>query len=101
MSLQKLVGGAAVAAALSGFALIAPSQAAMYPMAHYATAHIQHVDCAAGFHLGPIGTCIIGTDDNPPPVVERRSADEGCQTKTVKRTDSDGNSETRSKTNCD
>jgi hypothetical protein len=53
-----------------------------------------------------LGTCVIGTDEPrdapPPPVVEHRSVDEGgCETRSVNRTDSEGNSETRTKTNCE
>jgi hypothetical protein len=47
---------------------------------------IQHVDCAVGFHLGPVGTRVIGTDDPAPPaVVERRDDHVGCETKSVRR----------------
>jgi hypothetical protein len=47
---------------------------------------IQHVDCAVGFHLGPVGTCVIGTDDPAPPaVIERRDDNVGCETKSVRR----------------
>jgi hypothetical protein len=45
---------------------------------------------------------VIGTDNPPPRVVEHREGvDQGCETKSVKRTDSSGNSETRTATNCD
>ena len=33
-------------------------------------------------------------------VIERRSSDEGCETRQVKRTDPDGNTETRTSSNC-
>jgi len=47
---------------------------------------IQHVDCAVGFHLGPVGTRVIGTDDPAPPaVVERRDDHIVCETKSVRR----------------
>jgi hypothetical protein len=54
-------------------------------------------------HIGPLGGCILGTDDDHrDKMIERRSADDpdGCTTKTIQRTDGMGNSETRSKTNC-
>ena len=39
---------------------------------------------AVGFHLGPVGTCFIGTDDPAPPaVIERRDDNVGCETKSV------------------
>ena len=37
---------------------------------------------------------------DPPPVVVEHN-DGGCQTKSVNRTDAEGNSETRTKSNCD
>src|SRR5450432_3070601 len=36
---------------------------------------IQTVGCAVGAHLGPLGACVIGTEDPPPVVIERRAAD--------------------------
>jgi hypothetical protein len=106
MSVQKLTG-CATAAAILGFITVGPAQASMYPAVNSGTPNVHHIDCAVGFHLGPLGTCVIGTDNGPPPpprdhvIIEHRSADEGCQTKSVKREDAAGNSETRTRTNCD
>ncbi len=102
MPVHKLLGcsAAAVVAVGATFVSIAPTQATMYPVTHYATPNIQHVDCAAGFHLGPIGTCILGNDDPHPAVVEHHDDNVGCETKSVTRQDSMGNSETKTKTNC-
>jgi len=102
MFVQKISAYAA-AAAVAAFMSAGPTQAAMSPVVPHGAPSVQHVDCAVGFHLGPLGTCVVGVDNRPPPdvVIEHRSADEGCQTKSVKRTDSEGNSETKTKTNCD
>jgi hypothetical protein len=41
---------------------------------------------AVGFHLGPVGTCFIGTDDPAPPaVIERRDDHVVSETKSVGR----------------
>jgi hypothetical protein len=100
MPVHKLLGCSASAVVAVGamFVSIAPAQANMYPVTNYTTQYIQHVDCAAGFHIGPIGTCILGTDDHP--VVEHRNDNVGCETKSVTRQDAAGNSETKTKTNC-
>lgn len=112
MFVQKIASGV-TAAAIVAFISVGPTQAAMSPGVHYGSSnehhgrYIHHVDCAVGFHLGSLGTCVVGTDNPPPPpprdrvIIEHRSADEGCQTKSVKREDVEGNSETRTKTNCD
>jgi len=111
MSILKIAGCGA-AATLASLISIGSTQAAMAPAVNAGNLTIQHVDCAVGFHLGPAGACILGTDnDRPPPpphavvvdpppvVVERR--DGGCETKSVNRTDAEGNSETKTKSNCD
>ncbi len=92
----------AVLVGVSAIMSFGAAHAAMAPAVFQNSPKVLQVDCAAGFHLGPIGTCIIGTDDRaaPPPVVEHRATDEGCETKSVKRTDEAGNSETRTATNC-
>ncbi len=108
MFVQK-VAGCAAAAAIAAFMTVGPTQASMYPAVHYGAANVHHVDCAVGFHIGPLGTCVVGVDDRPPPrdlppdrIIEHRSVDvDGCETKSVHRTDPAGNSETRTKTNCD
>jgi hypothetical protein len=103
MLVQKIAACGA-ASALAIIMSVGAAPAAMSPAVHYGVPKIQHVDCAVGFHVGPLGTCVIGSDEPrdeaPPPVVEHRSVDEGCETKSVNRTDAEGNSETRTKTNC-
>ncbi len=105
MPVRKLVGCSAAAVVGVGaiFASIAPTQANMYRIyriTQYSTPYIQHVDCAVGFHLGPLGTCVIGTDDPGPAVVERHDDNVGCETKSVTKQDAAGNSMTKTKTNC-
>jgi hypothetical protein len=110
MILRQLIGGSAAAIVGAGtiLASVTVAQAAMLPVPHYATPSVHQIDCAVGAHLGPLGACIVGNDDNrAPAVVEHRSADVpdhhdagGCATKSVNRTDDTGNSETKTKTNC-
>jgi hypothetical protein len=117
MSLRQLLSGSAASIFGAGFILAsaASAQATMLPARTGMTHAIVHVDCAIGAHIGPLGGCIIGTDNPPPPViVERRAADapvvdaapaadapaSGCASKSVTRTDSMGNSETKTATNC-
>jgi homoserine kinase len=110
MTLRQLMGCSAAAAVGAGamLASIATAEATMLPATNYATSYVQHVDCAVGAHVGPLGGCILGTDNpNPPVIVEHRSADvpaapdqDGCASKSVTRTDGMGNSETKTKTNC-
>jgi hypothetical protein len=109
MSLRQLMGGSAAAIVAAGtiFASTISAQAMTLPSTHYAPPTIQHVDCAVGAHIGPLGGCILGNDNPPPVVIERRAADapqpndaDGCATKSVTRTDGMGNSETKTKTNC-
>jgi hypothetical protein len=84
------------------FASIVSGQAAMAPTAPQATPNIHKADCAVGMRIGPLGGCVLGTDDGDHRVIEHRSADDrdGCTTKTIKRTDDMGNSETKSKSDC-
>ena len=93
---------AASAAAMTLAALLgAPAQAGMTPATRFEAPLVQPVDCAVGFHLGPAGACIIGTPEPEHRVIEeRRATDEGCETRSVHRTDDMGNSETRTRTNC-
>jgi len=110
MFLRQLMGcsGAAIVGAGAMLGSVATAQAAMLPAPHYANSSIQHIDCAVGAHIGPLGGCILGIDNAPPPViVERRAVDvapaveeDGCASKSMTRTDGQGNSETRTKTNC-
>lgn len=119
MLTRQLIGLSA--AALMGLGTVCASAAPLpvAPVAPSASSYVQHVDCAVGAHIGPLGGCIIGTDNPPPPppvIVEHRAADvpdpdvttqkvitqdgNGCATKSVTQTDSAGNSETRTKSNC-
>jgi hypothetical protein len=109
MSLHQLIGYSAATLVGAGAMLpsVAAAQATMLPVSHYATPDVQYVDCAVGAHIGPLGACILGHDDKPPVVVERRAVDapdpqgaDGCATKSVTRTDGVGNGETKTKTNC-
>jgi hypothetical protein len=110
MILRQLIGGSAAAIVGAGtiLASVAVAQAAMLPVPQYATPYVQHIDCAVGAHLGPLGACVVGNDDNrAPAMVEHRSADVpdrhdagGCDTKSVTRNSDTGNSETKTKTNC-
>jgi len=109
MSLRQLIGCSAAALVGAGAVLAsaATTQAAMLPVSRLATPYVQYVECAIGAHIGPLGACIIGNDDNQPVVVEHRvvnapdpQAADGCSTKSVTRTDATGDSETHTKTNC-
>ncbi|MGD0720151.1 MAG: hypothetical protein ABR970_03785 [Roseiarcus sp.] len=98
---------AAIVGAGSILVSVAGAGAAMLPVQRAAPAYVQPVECAVGAHIGPLGGCILGNDDERPPVViERRSADvpepqpDGCATKSVTTTDSAGNTVTRTKSNC-
>jgi hypothetical protein len=80
---------------------------------------IQTVGCAVGAHIGPLGACVIGTEDPQPVVVEQRAADvplppvrdesttrtmtqdsNGCATKTIEKNDGMGNSAAKTQSNC-
>jgi len=102
-----------IAAALgagSVLACFAAAQAMTPPAPRPQTPYLQAVDCAVGAHIGPLGGCILGNDDDRRPVViERRSADtpppdpanpDGCASRSVTTTDSMGNSQTKTQTNC-
>ena len=109
MSSRQLIGGFAAALVGAGaiLASVGAAQATMLPVSRYASPYVQQVDCAIGAHIGPLGACIIGHDDNPPVVVEHRVVDApdpqavgGCSTQSVTRTDGSGDSETHTRTNC-
>jgi hypothetical protein len=108
MSLHQLIGCSAAALVGAGAMLASATttQATTLRVSHYATPYVHHVDCAVGAHIGPLGACIIGNDDNPPVVVEHRGVDpspqgaDGCSTKSVTKSDGMGNTETRTKSNC-
>jgi hypothetical protein len=94
--------GCAAAAAIAALLSVGPSQAAMTPTTNYGDPPpVHHVDCAVGFHIGPAGACVLGTEERHDDLIEHRSVDEGCQTKTVHKENGMGDSETRTKTNCD
>ena len=63
MSIYKYLGCSTAVMAGVMLTWVAPTKAFLYPVAPAATSYIQHVDCAAGFHVGPVGTCVIGTDE--------------------------------------
>jgi hypothetical protein len=99
---MRWISCSAAAVTVAAFMSAGGAQAAMSPVVHYGDPSVQRVDCAAGFHIGPLGACIIGTEEEPhDKVIERRATDEGCETKSVQRSDAMGNSETRTKSNCD
>jgi hypothetical protein len=105
MALRQFISYSAAALLGVGAMLTSaiPSQATMFPLARYAAApYVQNVDCALGAHIGPVGGCILGTDDPCTVVVEHpdNAPNPGCETKSVTRTDASGNSETKTKTNC-
>src|ERR1700710_753592 len=96
------ITSSATAVTFAAFMTAVPAQSAMLPSVQMGTSAVQHVDCAIGLHIGPAGGCILGTDEHRAGdrVEEHRATDDGCETKTVKRTDGEGNSETHTKTNC-
>ena len=92
----------AVALTVAAFASAAPANAAMAPAFQHLNPAVQHVDCAVGFHIGPAGACVLGVEEeHHDRVIERRATDEDCATKTVKRTNGEGDSVTRTTKNCD
>ena len=91
----------AAAVTIAAFMSGAPANAAMAPALHPSDPALQRVDCAVGFHIGPAGGCVLGTEEPRERVIERRATDEDCATKTVRRTDDAGNSVTHTRTNCD
>ena len=98
--LKLMSCGAAIAFAAS--ISVGPTQAAMYPISPSSGPQAIPVDCAVGFHIGPAGACVLGTEERHDRVIEeRRATDEGCATHSVNRTDAAGNSETHTTTNCD
>jgi hypothetical protein len=102
------IAGCGASAALASLISIGSTQAAMAPAAHVGSPNVHYVDCAVGLHIGPAGACILGVDNDPPPpravVVDPAPAvvapNDGCETQSVNRTDAAGNSETKTKTNC-
>ena len=111
MNVPKFVicgAGAAVASLLT----LGAAEAAMSTPAQVGVkAPIERVDCAVGFHIGPLGTCVIGVEnaapppaavvvDPPPAVVENPGPAGGCETQSVKKENAQGESVTHSRTNC-
>src|ERR1700677_4391913 len=100
MTLHRLIGYSAAALLGAGTMLtsVIATQAAMLPLARSSMPYVQHVDCAVGAHIGPVGGCILGTDESRPVVVEHPdNTNQGCETKSVTRTDASGNTETKTK----
>ncbi len=101
---------AAVVGAGAALAWIAAAQAMTPPPPRHSAFDVQPVDCALGAHIGPLGGCILGNDDDRRPVViERHDADaaprdpatpDGCTSRSVTTTDGMGNSQTKTQTNC-
>ena len=101
MNMHSIVTVAASTVLLTVFSA-GTSQASMSPNFPHASANSQMVDCAAGFHIGPLGACLGASDEERhDTVIEKRAVEDGCQTKSVRRSDDQGNSETRTSTNCD
>ena len=91
----------AAAAALAGFLSIGASEAAMSPAVQYQAPTIHHVDCAVGMHMGPAGVCIVGVEEHHEKVIEHRSSDENCKTKSVTKENDMGETQTKTMTKCD
>lgn len=99
---MRMILGSGAAMALAAMLSASGAQGAMTPTNGYSHPVVQKVDCAVGFHIGPVGGCILGVEEERhDTVIEKRATDEGCETKSVKRTDDMGNTETRSRTDCD
>jgi hypothetical protein len=114
--IRHLLIGSALALALAS---TVPASAGTFAAPLNSNLPIQTVGCAVGAHLGPLGACIIGTEDPAPVVVEHRAADvplppvrdesttrtmtqdsNGCATKTIEQNDGMGNSAAKSQSNC-
>ena len=94
--------GCAATAAVIGFLSVGPSQAAMAPVVQYGHPAIQNVDCAVGMHMGPAGVCVVGVEErHDDKVIEHRSADEDCKTKSVTKENAEGDTKTKTMTKCD
>lgn len=91
----------AAAAALAGFLSTGPSQAAMSPAVQYGNPTIQQVDCAVGMHIGPTGACVVGVEEHHDKIIEHRSSDEDCKTKSVTKQNEMGDTKTKTMTKCD
>ncbi len=109
MSLRQLIGCSAATLVGAGAILASATatQAVTLPVTRHAATNVQHVDCAIGAHIGPLGAASSVTTTTrlswssiasstrrilKPPTVAQPSL--------VTRTDSSGDSETRTKTNC-
>jgi hypothetical protein len=112
---RQLLIGSALALALAS---TVPASAGTFAAPLNSNLPIQTVGCAVGAHIGPLGACVIGTEDPPTVVIEHRAADapppppdgtttktvtqdsNGCTTKTIEQNDGMGNSAAKSQTNC-
>ena len=100
------IAGCGASAALASLISIGSTQAAMAPAVNAGGPNVHYVDCAVGLHIGPAGACILGGDNDAPPpppravVVAPAPNDGGCVTQSVNRTDAEGNSETKTRSNC-
>ena len=102
MNKHWITSSAAAAVTIATFMSAAPAPAAMTPRIHTGASILQHVDCAVGFHIGPAGACILGAEEEHHDVViEKRGVNEDCSTKTVKKTNGEGDSVTKTTSNCD
>ena len=63
MPILKIAGYGA-SAALASPKSIGSTQAAMAPAVNAGNANVHYVDCAVGFHIGPAGACILGSDND-------------------------------------
>jgi hypothetical protein len=98
-SVAAVVGTGAALAWIAAAQAMTPSMQSAHRMAD-----VQPVECALGAHIGPLGGCILGNDDDRRPVViERHDSDEpprdpatpdGCTSRSVTTTDGMGNSQT-------
>jgi len=109
---RPLIGMSALALIGGGSMLASAAPLTSVTAAQRANSYIHRVDCAIGAHIGPLGGCILGTDDPPPAAVvvapdpnvtTQKTVTQdanGCTTKSVTQTDSVGNTETKTKSNC-
>ena len=109
----RATSGLVVAIAALGFGSTFASAVTMTPAQPQAPSYVQAVDCAVGAHIGPAGVCLLGNDQPPPvvvqpaPVVVAPDSDNaaapppnGCASSSVTATDTMGNSQTRTNTQC-
>lgn len=101
MSALRLMG-CATAATIASLITFGSASAAMAPVVQNDAPDVSSLIALWECNLGPAGVCVIGTDEpRHDTVIERRSVDEGCRTKSVTRENGMGDTETRTKTNYD